>query len=129
MSSVSGGAKDGEVSSYSGGGSHNFSLQPGQSVGDSGEFHEGDEPGEDLPAVVVPGGLDQEGTPKTGDIISFYSEKRIWIEAHITGTQTGTQHYYNCQRTDNNKKFGLYLIPSHLTSTGRPESWTFVRRK
>ena len=86
--------------------------------------------GENLPVEdIVPGGLDQEDVPKTGDIISFYSEKNSWIEASITGTRTGTQHYYNCQRTDNKKNFGLYLIPRHLTVTGHPESWTFVQRK
>ena len=102
---------------------------PGQSSGDSDAFHEGDVAGDlSVENPVNPVELDQEGTPKTGDTVSFYSEEKTWLEARITGVRTGTQHYYNCQRTDNNRRFGLYLIPSHSNVNGVPELWTFVCR-
>ena len=51
-------------------------LLPGQSSGDSDFIHQGDKSGDEQPAegIVV---HNQDGKPRTGDIISFVSEKQV----------------------------------------------------
>ena len=51
-------------------------LLPGQSSGDSDFIHQGEKSGDEQPAegIVV---HNQDGKPRTGDIISFVSEKQV----------------------------------------------------
>ena len=76
--------------------------------------------------------LDQHRQPRRGDVVSFREggEEGHWVEAKVTSACTGRwRYYYNVVTEDTGERYGIWLKPPQITTSGHQEAWHLGRRQ